>query len=213
MNEPQHTENTEKSGDKTVIGSYVDAEFPAFQGQSLHGKVDTGATMSCIDAQDIKMDPSGRTVSFVSKSLSPRHRITMDLKSQQDIASADGGVKRRPVIALDVVINGKKIHDALFNLNDRSDMDAPLLIGQNVLQQGDFMVNPKDNSDATPEEQKDNEEVQATSDEVAKDIDAHRNSPVPEEKIHEALKVLQESDITLKDLVRYLRTQIINEIE
>jgi len=39
-------------------------------------------------------------------------------------------------------INGKRIQDVLFNLNDRNNMDHQLLVGQNILEKGKFLIDP-----------------------------------------------------------------------
>jgi predicted aspartyl protease len=83
----------------------------------------------------------GQNVEFVCEELSP-NTITLPLYSTQDIHTADAGSSERPVVQLTITINGVEIPKASINLNDRSNMDSPLLIGQNVLSQGDFIIDP-----------------------------------------------------------------------
>lgn len=123
---------------KTTIGNTVDLAFTTLRTHAK-GKVDTGATTSSLDARGIRVN--GSRVTFTSPSLSS-NAITLDLVGTQDVQSADSDGSTRPVVALDVKINDVQLHDVHFNLNDRSSMDSPILVGQNALQQGHFLVDP-----------------------------------------------------------------------
>ena len=105
----------------------------------IRGKVDTGATLCSLHATDIQTN-NGR-VSFKCEHLS-NNTITAQLANTQAVQSADGGIEQRPCIQLNVEIDGKHYDGILFNLNDRSNMKAPLLVGQNLLEKGKFLINP-----------------------------------------------------------------------
>jgi len=124
---------------KILIGTEVEVTFPQLTNKTLTGKVDTGATMTSLHATSINV--IGRNVEFVCEELSP-NTITLPLYSTQDIHTADAGSSERPVVQLSITINGAEIPNVSINLNDRSNMDSPLLIGQNVLSQGEFIIDP-----------------------------------------------------------------------
>jgi hypothetical protein len=127
-----------------VIGNHVDVAFAAFGDKTMKGKVDTGATICSLDAVDINVDEQRNVVSFRCPSLSD-NVISMPIKEIQTVRTADGGARRRPVVATAITINGQTLKSAEFNLNDRTDMDDKLLIGQNVLQACNFVINVHEN--------------------------------------------------------------------
>lgn len=106
--------------------------------KTAEGKIDTGASVSSLNATNIKL---GRgQVSFVCPQLSP-NSLTVPLIDTQDVSSADGGTSSRPVVEFDIEIAGVSLYKQQFNLNDRSDMDSPILIGQNIIEAGKFIIN------------------------------------------------------------------------
>jgi len=131
-----------EANDQNVIGDVVDVRFTSMpQSVTLKGKVDTGALMSSLHADKFDINEKTNTVSFLSKVLSP-NIISLPLQDKQAVKSADGGTEYRPVIALNLEINGKLLQDVLINLNDRNNMDHKLLIGQNILEKGKFLIDP-----------------------------------------------------------------------
>lgn len=108
----------------------------------FHARIDTGATTSSLDAQDIQTferdgnswvrfkikDPVEDTLYDVEKPLARKARIKQ--------ASTEE-VSRRPVIELQFQI-GDIIRIEEFTLEDRSHLDFQLLIGRNILR--DLMV-------------------------------------------------------------------------
>ena len=120
-----------------VIGNEVNVTFVSLSNRKLLGKVDTGATTSSLHATNIHVD--GNRVSFVCPDISS-NSITMELAGSQEVHSADGGGQARPIVKFDIQVNGQSMSGVSFNLNDRSNMDDPVLIGQNVLQAGGFII-------------------------------------------------------------------------
>jgi len=90
--------------------------------KKLIARIDTGATSSSID----------KTLASELQ-LGPITRIKM-------IKSASG-VGNRPIVIASVKI-GKDIVEEEFTLADRKHMTYPLLIGQNILKKGRFLVDP-----------------------------------------------------------------------
>ncbi len=110
---------------------------------ALKGKVDTGAEISSLHV-DSKPQVVGDIVKFENHNASS-NVISAPLVANQAVKSADGGVEYRPVIELDIEINGKQVSKAQFNLNNRSKMEHEVLIGQNILEKTGFLVDPNIN--------------------------------------------------------------------
>lgn len=90
--------------------------------KSVYARIDTGATKSCIDstlAHDLDLGP---------------------VIHKKQVRSAHG-TSMRPVIYAEIMINGY-MHKEEFTLAPRSHMTYPVLIGQNILKKGKFLVDP-----------------------------------------------------------------------
>lgn len=198
----------DEQADKHVLGNDAIVKFVSFN-RTAEGKVDTGATTSSIHATDITTSKDRGQVSFNSPVLS-NNLITVDVDSHQEVHSADGGGQERPVVKLELEIEGIPLGLVEFNLNDRSGMDSPILLGQNVLSAGNFVI------DIQKEREPDtNEPVERSVDYSSGTAGALvDNKPVDsKEKIREAIRVLRESDVTLAQLMMYIQTEAIQTIE
>jgi len=105
----------------------------------IKAKVDTGADISSIHAED--WSTQNGQVTFQSDDISP-NRITLPVIEKQAIKSSNGDIEYRPVVELDVKINGVPMSGVMFNLNDRGTMEYSVLIGKNVLERGGFLIDP-----------------------------------------------------------------------
>jgi hypothetical protein len=166
----------------------------------LKCRVDTGATISSIHCDGWKVN--GESVTFTNKELSP-NAITLPLITHQATKSSDGRVENRPVIELNVRINGKVLQGMQFNLNNREHMEYPVLIGQNVLQKGKFLIDPS----MVSEEGEDDFEIDYDSlmEELEPLLLESADSTEKEEQTRTVLEVLRESDITFSDFVKQCR--------
>lgn len=180
----------EDGGDGSTLGMTATVRFAAFGNRELQGKVDTGATTSSLHASDIQVNKDRNTVTFHCSELS-NNLITLDLDGAQEVHSADAGGQTRPVVTLDVEIDGTVVKGASFNLNDRSQMDIPVLIGQNILKAGNFMIDPKKDGVA---------EVPDHEDTI---------QPTREQQVKEAIKTLSENDVSLSEIISYLQSAAI----
>lgn len=183
-----------------LVGDLVKVEFHGLSSpKELVGKVDTGATVSSLHADSYQIN--GPSISFKCTPLSD-NIITIPLKAKHAVKSPDGGTVYRPVIELDVKVNGKLISGVEFNLNDRAHMDQPVLVGQNLLQAGKFYVDPTIKEHAS-EFDWDllQEAVHSTSTE-------HLDN-----EIASFYKFMLESDITFKDLVHHIKHQVIKSFD
>lgn len=172
-----------------TIGNNVEVSFTQL-GKVAQAKVDTGATTSSIHATDIVVQRSQNSVTFTSEVLS-QGRVTLDLAGVQEVHSADAGGVVRPVVELDVSVDGVDLHGVKFNLNDRSNMDCHVLIGQNILQAGRFLVDTtKDVTD------------QKTNNGVDRDA-----------QVSEALSMLADNNVTLQEIITYLQTVAVSKLK
>jgi hypothetical protein len=191
INEPFRAESVE--GDSHTLGNHASVTFPAFKGVKIDGKVDTGATTSSLHASNIKL-ANGR-VSFQCDDLS-RNVITLPTEGTQEVHSADYGGDKRPVVRLSVEVNGVPLDGVMFNLNDRSEMDSKLLIGQDILKAGNFQVNVNKDQEAPVN---DVERIPETED-------------FTNQQLYDAIEIIAKSDLTMDQFVQHLRTEAINRI-
>jgi hypothetical protein len=101
----------------------------------LPARIDTGAAQSSLDARDMKIEND-----MVSFKLPPKYKsipLRLPIVDWKSVRSAEGR-ERRPVVEVDLCI-GPKVFRARINLNDRSTVKYPLLIGRNILK-GHFVI-------------------------------------------------------------------------
>jgi predicted small lipoprotein YifL len=129
------------TGDKQVVGS-VERVYLSPPGAELSARIDTGATTSSLDAQEIEFferngDP---WVRFTVVNPEDESRIVLERKVVRNVRIIQAVVdeaERRPVVELGVTV-GKTTQTAQFTLSDRRHLEHPVLIGRNVLM--DIMV-------------------------------------------------------------------------
>lgn len=191
--DPNPSKIQPSNGQGKTLGNEATITFATLGNRQVRGKVDTGATTSSLHAENIQVNKGNNSVSFSCPELS-NSIITMDLDGAQEVVSADAGGNTRPIVKFDVEIDGTPIKNASFNLNDRSEMDSPILIGQNILKAGGFVVDVS--KDSAPERV---EQVQKP--------DMKRDS-----EVIEALQVLANNNVSLNEVLMYLRTIAVNSI-
>lgn len=186
-----------------LIGDLVQVQFTGLSSpKELQGKVDTGATVCSLHTDSYQIN--GTNISFKCGPLSD-NLITLPLKAKHAVKSPDGGTVYRPVIELDVKINGKLLSGVEFNLNDRSHMDQPVLVGQNALQAGKFFIDPNIRESVSKIDW-------AYLQEVA-NITPMLNRDANEEILAQFYKYMLESDVTFRDLVHHIKRQVIQTFE
>jgi len=90
--------------------------------EKLKARIDTGATCSSIDknlAEELSLGPA----------------------IKDKVVKSASGIKKRPLVMVEVEIQGRLIKSE-FSVADRGHMTYPALIGQNVLKEGKFLVDP-----------------------------------------------------------------------
>ena len=88
----------------------------------LLARIDTGATSSSIDKELVE-----------ELGLGPGHRLTT-------VRSATG-TEKREIIKISILLNGNVIEEE-FSIADRAHMTYSVLIGQNILKKGKFIIDP-----------------------------------------------------------------------
>lgn len=190
MNNPQMVDGEQGK----TLGNTAEVRFASFGGRSVEGKVDTGATTSSLHATKMSINKERNQVTFYSEALSD-NMVTLDLDGTQEVHSADAGGVTRPIVKMDVEVDGTPIKGASFNLNDRSGMDSRVLIGQNILKAGQFTIDPS--REEAPQR------VEPLQDQNIK----------REHAILSAINVLTENNVSLSEILVYLQTAAINRLE
>jgi hypothetical protein len=122
------------SGGPLVIGAVEEILlFPG--GIRTRARIDTGATTTSIDARNLKVGDG--TASFTLPQSCGSQVMVLPIVDWKYIRTA-AKREKRPVVEIELCIGTKKLK-VRANLNDRSSMEYPILIGRNVLTQG-FLV-------------------------------------------------------------------------
>jgi len=95
----------------------------------LPARIDTGAATSSLDARDLKV--KNNMAEFKLPKKYGNLRIHLPVMGWQDIRSADFK-ERRPVVEITFCMGPKVLHIEV-NLNDRSTVKYPLILGRNAL--------------------------------------------------------------------------------
>jgi len=104
-------------------------------GVVMPARIATGAATSSLDARDITV--KGKTVEFHLPQEYGGQKVRLPIVRWRTIKSAEAR-DRRPVVAVEMCIGSKRVKTQV-NLNDRSNVKYPLLIGRNTLDR-DFVV-------------------------------------------------------------------------
>lgn len=199
--------------DDRIITNKVSIILSGFNSNNpIEAKVDTGAAVCSLDANDVTVDRNAGIVKF---SFGDR-RVTMPLVDTQAITTADGGIENRPVVQFDVLVpnadpqkKNRTIPKVQFNLNDRSGMPDKVLLGQNFIKTGNFVIMDKNDEDKVIESDEiDWDALQS----MFEDVEIVEES-VSADSIKRLLQVLTESDAKISDIVMYLKTQIVESLE
>ena len=132
---------------RPIIGAveYVDLDDA---GLVVKARIDTGAGLTSINAEIVEIRPPAngkpeRVVFRVVDKQAAKKTLERNVVEWVNIKKKGaGGFIMRPVVRLDFFLGGKRI-EARANLADREEFLYPVLIGRNVLNTGDFLVDPK----------------------------------------------------------------------
>ncbi len=101
----------------------------------LPARVDTGATLSALDARNLTVE--NNVADFTLGKKYGEFRLHLPVVKWLEVRSAVG-TERRPVVEVGICL-GPKLVRTLVTLSDRSEMIYPFLVGRNILN-GSFMV-------------------------------------------------------------------------
>lgn len=144
---PAIAKPADKVQNRTVVG-WVEKVKLADVDVVVKARMDTGAGLSSVDAEIVKIIPAeaGSTresiVFQIEDSEGNKKTLQRDIVKWVNIKKKDkSGFIRRPVVRMDFCLGGKKIQGRI-NLADRQHFLYPLLIGRNILDTGQFLIDP-----------------------------------------------------------------------
>lgn len=127
-----------------IIGTVTSVKIAHFNDDAaIESRVDTGANTSSIAGEDIKIDKHANKVSFKFNGVTYKFHLLRIAKVKQ--ADSDKAAER-PIIRVDMEINGIKLRNIELNINTRPDMLYPILLGRSTLAQAGLLVNPAVNN-------------------------------------------------------------------
>ena len=131
---------------KMVVGDECELQLVGFNNNNpITAKVDTGAEQCSLHGEDVKF--SDELVEFTFENT----RYRMHLADTQTVRSSDGGDEKRPCVTFNIKLGDQRLEGIKFNINERSNMPHQILIGQNLLEQGRFVVDPNIDKEDTTE--------------------------------------------------------------
>jgi hypothetical protein len=116
------------ASEKTTVGEVEDVILAPWRVR-MPARIDTGAATSCLDARDIKV--KGNMVEFRLPRRYGGLELRLPIVEWQKVRGADFKEKR-PVVEVSLCV-GNKLIRANVALNDRSNVQYPLILGRNVL--------------------------------------------------------------------------------
>ena len=144
-----------KKREKKVVGWKEQVALPDLKIKSVIAKIDTGANLATIDADDIKF-VTRKDVKYVKFTVKKRNntvrKTSAPLAGFKRIRSSNGDVERRPYIKTDILMDGITKNIEL-TLTDRGPMDYTMLIGRKALGRR-WIVNPSISFLTKPKENK-----------------------------------------------------------
>ncbi len=111
----------------------------------LPARIDTGATLSALDARNVTIE--NNIADFTLGKKYGEFRLHLPVVEWLQVRTAVG-TERRPVVEVGICL-GPKLVRTLATLSDRSQMMYPFLVGRNVLN-GNFMVDTSRSKAAQP---------------------------------------------------------------
>ncbi|MBU0470868.1 MAG: RimK/LysX family protein [Nanoarchaeota archaeon] len=109
---------------KVILGLTEQVDLIGNQGQKINikARIDTGATSSSIDlglAKELNLGPV--------------------VKSK--VVKSASGVKKRPIVKAKIILREIEMEEE-FTIANRNHMTYQVLIGQNILKKGNFLIDP-----------------------------------------------------------------------
>jgi hypothetical protein len=121
--------------EKKITVGFVEEIILMPWGVRLPARIDTGAGMSSLDARDLVV--KGDIVEFKLPKKYGGKQLSLPIVGWKTVRSSEAR-DRRPVVMMEFCL-GSKLIRAQVNLNDRSGVKYPFLVGRNALAK-DFVV-------------------------------------------------------------------------
>ncbi|TGM26172.1 hypothetical protein EHQ82_04545 [Leptospira selangorensis] len=124
---------------KPIVGRVEWVEFPNWK-LKLRARIDTGALSSSINAVNIeRVVENGETFILFDTFVNEKPvRLKSKFVKEAKVTSTSGVSEKRIMIS-EVIKLGKYKEETMFNLNDRENLNYPILIGRRFLR-GKFLV-------------------------------------------------------------------------
>ncbi|WP_244245316.1 ATP-dependent zinc protease [Leptospira kemamanensis] len=124
---------------KPIIGRVEWVEFPNWK-VKLRARIDTGALSSSINAVNIeRVVENGETYILFDTFVNEKPvRLKSKFVKEAKVTSTSGVSEKRIMIS-ELIKIGKYKEETMINLNDRNNLNYPILIGRNFLR-GKFLV-------------------------------------------------------------------------
>jgi hypothetical protein len=114
-------------------------------GVKMPARIDTGATKSSLDAQELSIEKD--MVNFRLPEKYGGLRVRLPIHEWRHVRTSQG-LKKRPVVEIEVCIGPKRLR-TLIALDNRTAVTYPFLVGRNILK-GNFVVDVKRKRIAPP---------------------------------------------------------------
>jgi hypothetical protein len=118
------------ANDKTVVGEVEDVILMPW-GIKLPARIDTGASTSSLDARDLKVE--GGVAEFKLSKKYGGLTLRLPVVDWLTIRSSEAS-EERPIVEVEFCIGSRRVRTRV-NLNDRSTVKYPVLIGRNALKE------------------------------------------------------------------------------
>jgi len=128
---PHNTEDT-------IIGTITHVVIKMFNNEEpIEARVDTGAHLSSLHGSDIQID--GPIIKFKFNDITYKFHLLKQMKVKQ---SDNDEAAERPVIRVDLVLNGTTLRNVEMTVTDREHMEYEVLLGRQTLAAAGVLVNP-----------------------------------------------------------------------
>ena len=146
-----HEDDTDHEDENKVLRAVSSVLIKFMNDQKpIDARIDTGATHSSLHADDIEV--IGDLVKFRFGDYQYKFPLSRHSKIKTPNNVKDEW-ERRPVITVDLIINGHEVNDVELTLTDRSHMKYQVLIGRSTLIAGKFLVDPSEEEQRGVEEE------------------------------------------------------------
>jgi hypothetical protein len=133
-----------QAGERTKIGLVEDVILLTW-GIRLPARIDTGAAHSSLDARELTIKDN--VAEFKLPAKYGGRQLRLPIIKWQTIRSAESK-ERRPVVEIELCVGPKHLRSRV-NLNDRSKVKYPLIIGRDILREN-FVVDCMESKCAPP---------------------------------------------------------------